>query len=234
MPRPYIDFISAYCDRWCERCEFTERCSQFAVSVAAAMCDGDFRAAIELAIGPARVPGQDSQQTLDERMTDVLGDYQEPSARELHEIGREMEGREARVRRHPLSEASLDYAVAAHRWLDAAAEQEPSNEEALAVVRWDLYLIHAKIDRALYGRDECPEGDVFERDPVQSDWNGSAKVARISVDRSARAWRAMAAASGNDGAAALAHILETVGRLLDREFPRAMEFRRPGFDAAAD
>jgi hypothetical protein len=35
----------------------TQRCSHFAVTSALAMCDGDPPAAIELAIGPARVPG---------------------------------------------------------------------------------------------------------------------------------------------------------------------------------
>jgi hypothetical protein len=34
VPEDRIDFISAYCDRWCERCAFTERCSVFAVKVA--------------------------------------------------------------------------------------------------------------------------------------------------------------------------------------------------------
>ena len=43
-----IDFISAYCDSWCERCAFTTRCSHYAVKVATEMCDGDFAAAIEL------------------------------------------------------------------------------------------------------------------------------------------------------------------------------------------
>ena len=52
MSRNYIDFISAYCDSWCERCAFTERCSHYAVKCAEAMCDGDFRAALELALGP--------------------------------------------------------------------------------------------------------------------------------------------------------------------------------------
>jgi hypothetical protein len=35
-----IDFISDYCDRWCERCAFTTRCSSYAVRAATAMCDG--------------------------------------------------------------------------------------------------------------------------------------------------------------------------------------------------
>ena len=46
-----IDFISAYCDRWCERCPFTSRCSAYAVHVATAMCGGDFKAGLELAVG---------------------------------------------------------------------------------------------------------------------------------------------------------------------------------------
>jgi hypothetical protein len=35
-----IDFISEYCDRWCERCAFTSRCSAYAVQIATAMCEG--------------------------------------------------------------------------------------------------------------------------------------------------------------------------------------------------
>ena len=55
----YIDFISAYCDRWCERCTFTERCSLFAVQAALAMCEGDDEQAMELAIG--RAPSEDGE-----------------------------------------------------------------------------------------------------------------------------------------------------------------------------
>ena len=47
----YIDFISAYCDRWCERCAFTDRCSAYAVQIATAMCGGDSKAGVELAVG---------------------------------------------------------------------------------------------------------------------------------------------------------------------------------------
>ena len=54
-----IDFISAYCDRWCERCAFTERCSLFAVEAAMAMCDGDDEEAMELAVG--RAPSEDAE-----------------------------------------------------------------------------------------------------------------------------------------------------------------------------
>jgi hypothetical protein len=53
-----IEFISSYCDRWCERCAFTSRCSAYACQIAVGMC-GDVDDAIELAIGtPQPVGGE--------------------------------------------------------------------------------------------------------------------------------------------------------------------------------
>jgi hypothetical protein len=233
MARRYIDFISAYCDRWCERCAFTERCSSFAVTSALAMCDGNYEAAIELAVGPSRVPGAAAQKKLSERMADAFADV-DPSQRELEEIGRELDERDRRVERHGAAEASHDYAIAAHRWLThhdcCEGTTDSALREAVDVVSWDSFLIHVKIKRALNGRDEYPGGAPFEKSAVQSDWNGSAKVALISIERSERAWRVVAAATGDEGAAVLAGSLERLRQEVSREFPRAMEFRRPGFD----
>jgi hypothetical protein len=235
MPGPYIDFISAYCDRWCERCAFTGRCSNFAVASALAMCDGNFEAAIELAIGPPRVPGGKPQQPLHERMAEALEGF-EPTEKELEEIGREMEARRERIEKLAVAEASQDYAIAVHRWLqkhsEASGATDAGVQEALEVVDWDQVLIHVKIMRALDGRDECPDGDFRNEGPIHSDWNGSAKVATISIDRSARAWRVIAAATGDEAAGVLAASLATLSQQMSREFPHAMEFRRPGFDEA--
>ncbi|HYT68397.1 MAG TPA: hypothetical protein VEL51_18370 [Vicinamibacterales bacterium] len=233
MPKRYIDFISAYCDSWCERCAFTQRCSHFAVTSALAMCDGDAEAAFELALGAPRVPGRESQKHLQERMAEAVGDV-DVSEKELQEIGRELDEREQRVRRHAAAEASLDYGVAAHRWLErhdrCAGNPDPAVHEAIDVIGWDSYLIHVKIMRALNGRDEYPNGAPFEKNATQSDWNGSAKVALLSVERSERAWRVVAAATGDEAAGVLADSLKRLAQETMKQFPRAMEFRRPGFD----
>jgi hypothetical protein len=92
MARRYIDFISAYCDRWCERCPFTERCSNFAVTSALAMCDGNAEAAFELAIGQPQVPGREPKQDLQARMAEAFAGV-DVSAKELDAIGREVEDR---------------------------------------------------------------------------------------------------------------------------------------------
>ena len=52
-----IDFISSYCDRWCERCAFTSRCALFEVQVAIGMC-GNVEEGIELAVGAPHPEGQ--------------------------------------------------------------------------------------------------------------------------------------------------------------------------------
>jgi hypothetical protein len=232
VSRKYIDFISAYCDSWCERGAFTERCSHLAVTSALAMCGGDHDAAFELALGPPRVPGREPQKSIRERMADVLDEH-EPSEKELDEIGREIEERRQRVKRLTVAEASKDRAIAAHRWLtahDRDAIADPAVREAVEVIGWDSHLIHVKIMRALEGRDEYPKGAPFEKSTVQSDWNGSAKVALISIERSERAWRIVAATASDEAAHVLADGVANLRQELNKEFPRAMEFRRPGFD----
>jgi hypothetical protein len=84
--------------------------------------------------------------------------------------------------------------------------------------------------RALTGRDEDPEGSLWDGSPVQNDWNGSAKVALISIERSQRAWRVIAEETGDYAAAVLAWSLTTQRAVVSRDYTRAMQFRRPGFD----
>jgi hypothetical protein len=235
MSSRYIDFISSYCDSWCQRCAFTERCSHFAVQSALAMCDGDFEAALELAVGPPRHPGTSSQKDLQELIDDALADF-DPSEKELEAIGRELDHRRERVGRHPLAQASLDYAVATHRWLEkhnnCADAEDPAVRDAIEVIAWDSHLIHVKIMRALDGRDEHPDGAPYEKSAIQSDWNGSAKVALISAQRSEQAWRVVVGFTKDDSARVLADTMTTILHDMNTEFPRAMDFRRPGFDEA--
>jgi hypothetical protein len=182
------------------------------------MCDGDYEAATELAIGPAQVPGSEPPKRLAERIAEAIGGgYLEPTARELEDIGREIDDRHERMRRHPLAEMSHDYAIAGERWLrrhESAVIEERSYHGDLEVIRRDLFLIHVKIMRA------------------QNDWNGSAKVSLISIDRSERAWRTIAATLHDEAATVLADSLATLRHETVKHVPRAMDFRRPGCDDA--
>lgn len=231
-----IDFISAYCDRWCERCAFTDRCSIFAVKIAEGMCDGDLHAAMELAIGRPQPVDGEREPSAGERLLAELGDMT-VSDQEMKEYRRIEKARRARLERHPLSKMVHTYTMRAVDWLKDHRERlqahaDPVLREALEVVGWDVWLVGAKIHRALHGRDESRSGEMPDDDPVQNDWNGSAKVALISLARSESAWRTIAQAVSDERAAVFADGLGHLRRALERDFPDAIAFVRPGFDEA--
>lgn len=118
-----IDFISSYCDRWCERCAFTDRCSSFACDVAIGMC-GDVAAGIELAVGVPEPVGAEQSPTAGERF---LADYVEPSADELAETVRSEAIRNARLVTAPLAQMSMRFGLQAHAgWKNTATPSTPA------------------------------------------------------------------------------------------------------------
>lgn len=235
MKNDRIDFISAYCDRWCERCAFTMRCSTFAVHAATAMCDGYFEEALALAVGEPR--SADKPEEPEPEWRRELLDMEFTQA-ELDETSRLEDERHKRIEQDPLTtiaSAVTDLVVA---WLEAHRDQlhkhaSPEVADALDIVSWDAYLIGAKIHRALDGQDRSVRDEGFDDHPIQNDWNGSAKVALISIQRSATSWDVIAAATGDAEAARLAGEMRGLGRQVELTFPNAWKFVRPGFDSAA-
>ncbi len=228
-----IDFISAYCDRWCERCAFTSRCSAYAVDVAMAMCDGDFAAALELAVG-APPPRNAAEAANRESFLATLRDDQ-PTESDVDEIRRDEQAVDERVDESPITTGAKKLSMLAHRWFDAnpGIGRQPSNSqlaEAIDVAGWDAHLIGAKLHRALKGRDPFMHGNAFDDHPLQNDWNGSAKVALISIRRSIDAWATIAVSTGDLQASAVADVLRHLETEVERTFPEAWKFIRPGFD----
>jgi hypothetical protein len=77
--------------------------------------------------------------------------------------------------------------------------------------------------------------DEPETDEPKKDSNGSAKIALIGIDRSLSAWGELAA-QGEEQGAAIGTIVNYLARLramVEKEFPRARVFIRPGFDTLA-
>jgi len=226
-----IDFISAYCDRWCERCAFTERCSAYACDVATAMCDGDLAAGIELAVGVPQPAGGVREKTVGERL---LEQYEEPSAEEIAAAVREEDERRARIESTEVRQLAWNYTMLAHGWLKdrepPRADGDPLVREALDIVAWDSTLVGAKLHRALFARERSRAEAWPDDDPVQNDANGSAKVALISLERSEASWRLIAAATRDADATHLEALAARLRALVAAEFPRATAFVRPGFD----
>ncbi len=249
------DFISGiynYCDRWCERCPFTTRCMNFALGREEFPDDasrdvrnaefwegisGMLQATIELLYEMAEERGID----LDAVDTTAI----------MAEEERQREVAQA----HPCAAASKAYADSVDNWFAAAGDLfrqkgealatalrlnltdvDPGAEtnrlsDAVAVIRWHQFQIHVRLMRALQGRhDEENLADVLEGFPKDSD--GSAKVALIGIDRSIAAWGKLLRdfpSRETETLEILVH-LDRLRRVVEREFPEARAFVRPGFD----
>ena len=223
-----IDFISAYCDRWCERCRFTSRCSSYAVEIATGMC-GDFEAGLELAIGTPCVPRTDGSR-LSSPERDFDPDELEGATEEATAAAARDRERRREDERSPMMIDAQAFTIVAWRWLNARMEQlstaDTVLQEALAVAAHDAAFIAAKLARALHGRRE----PLDDEDRVQNDSNGSAKVALISVERSEVAWRVVAQSTGEATPTAIADALLCLKQQVEYDFPDVRRFIRPGFD----
>lgn len=233
MTERHIPFISSYCDRWCERCAFTSRCSAFDVHVAIGMT-GDIRDAIELAVGPPHPDGNEPERPVPAWLAEI--DDAQMSAAEEEEFARQERARDERIAGTSIAQVAQALGMVAYRWLNArhadiAVGGDPLVKEALDIAQHDACFVPAKLHRALDGLDRFrQEGDD---DPVQNDWNGSAKVALISIERSEAAWRTLASASGDDTPREIADALATLRGDVERMFPDVWRFIRPGFDEPA-
>lgn len=210
----------------------TQHCSVFTAEAAITMCDGDDRAGLELAFG--RAPDDDG---VVEPVPDWLNDLVnvEVPEDEGRAWERRHEDRRRRIEATTIMRMAAAYMHVAHAWRrtsdDLEAAGDPVVREALSIVSHDLVFIRVKLHRALDGK-ACfgTEDDFLDDGPVQNDWNGSAKVALISIERSAEAWGVLATATGQQTPAVLADQLRDLRAEVEREFPDAWKFVRPGFD----
>jgi hypothetical protein len=197
--------IYKYCDRWCDRCLFTDRCAQYQTHSNA----------------PDAVEGT----------------------------------REVRVHDHPSVRAATTYRDLVTAWFDteridllaranrlvaradrldvgnALVAEAVQVKQALQIIAHDCAFIAPQVSRAVRGRARREPRASVVPEPVQSDSNGCAKVALISIDRSEAAWRILAEWMGGSATALL--LAETLAQLrtrLELEFPAARQFIRPGFD----
>jgi hypothetical protein len=232
----FIPGIYNYCDRWCERCQMTSRCLNFSMSDEESSdpetrdirnekfwnkLSETFRETMELLRESAKEWGID---------LDTL-DYQEDEE--------DRKTKDAAVKNHLLSRAGRKYSELVEDWFKeketlffeavSAARDGVDLDEAVEVIRWYQYFICAKVMRAVRGltEDEEKEDDEFPKDS-----DGSAKIALIAIDRSIGAWAAVRHYLMGDakGVIDLIAFLDSLREAVEKAFPRARAFIRPGFD----
>jgi hypothetical protein len=246
----HIPGIHNYCDRWCERCANTSRCAVFFQEQDLTPAEKDvqneafwnrisknFKDAIQLLHRAAAERGIDLQKALSE-----LDD----------EEWRKQEALERKdIESHPLIRNCDQYIKLVRPFLDAetwmqdkraemirsvelginsdhaAIDQIEDLSQHLEVIRWYLFFIQAKFQRALRGK--LLEDNVAE---LESDQNGSAKIALIALQRSQDAWAGLYKIIPEQEDTILDALvaLQRIRKIAEQEFPLAYAFRRPGFD----
>ena len=222
-----IPGIYSYCDSRCPRCPFTERCLTYLDNQDLSTAGGG-----------------------DQSLADTVGDSLQRTLEKLAEVARR-EGvdldalvKEARAspadedlerhRQDPIAVRAREYGHMAWRIgraiapIAAARDDEPL-VDAVATIEWFSSMISAKLYRAICGQAEGWE----EPDEVQTDFNGSAKVAIVGIGESRRAWAVLmeaGRATANGVPAQAVRILDELDAAVRDRFPRAMAFVRPGFD----
>lgn len=243
----FIEGVHNYCDRWCERCIFTDRCRVFAMEKEdrpVAANDPKWETSLE----PIIKTLEEARAMLDKMAKENGIDLTQTDP----EFEKERADQKARVEKHPLINKSMDYMERSGQWLEKGqvktctdkifeevelgikTMQEGEREilllrESLEVIRWYQHFIAAKCHRALMGLEGAYERELPEK---ERGYNGSAKIARIAIERSLRAWVTLLGFFEEEESA-LFRILANLQQIqthLEKTFPHMDFFVRPGFD----
>ena len=222
----FIEGIYNYCDRWCEKCMFTAKCLNYESGKDAPDADSP-----ELWDYLHNV-FQATMLMLEEMMEEMGIDPEEIDKMETPE--------EFDPKDHPLYKKANDLAFTMHKWLDAnkpvaslpddpdilSSEKNKRFSDSVDVIYWYNFFIAAKIYRALIGTDED------EKDDIQTDSNGSAKIALIGLDRLIASWSVVMEnmMEHQDEILKMLITLAEIRKQTEATFPHARKFKRPGFD----
>ena len=247
----FISGVFNYCNAWCERCPFRLRCRNYAMGADEDGNPIDYRAEggrekIEENLRKAFEMPENEDQERDFDPEEMM-DMEEPDPEEVKEWEEEEERERTVAREHPLHAITMEYSDRSREWLDANEERIDQRLRVLQaslgthndgsrlanaseVVHWYVFMVHVKSHRALRGM-----GDMHEEhwgSPVQSDANGSAKVALLGAEESLSAWIDFTETlpGSQEELMPLISMLRRIIRLIERTFPDVRKFVRAGFD----
>ena len=247
-----IPGIYNYCDRWCERCTFSSRCLSYALEredkddpESRNMSNQKFWEKLSETFKMTRdlIRQAAVEQGIDLDSIDTTeGD-------DLHERSHDY------AEKHPLAKMARKYSSLTSAWFSGATHlfsidfNEAGNnlyiipsgryngadhqevENAVSVIRWYQFQVSVKLMRALNGVVMEAEEDEIWKDQ-QKDSDGSAKVSLLGIDHSISAWGTLLKnfPSEENSILDMLVLLERLRNDIEKEFPGARRFRRPGFD----
>lgn len=242
-----IPSIHNYCDRWCERCVFVDRC----------------------AVGVEELKRWNRETPMtDEEIWSTVSEHFKESLRMLDEMLREagIDPEELQAEPDPtpdpdhekLEEEFFEKGMAYYKLTDsffknnqdffAAQDAETHRmaemqlpvdldklgqaQDAIEVIQQYAAFIAVKARRAISGRPEMNDTEIWGDPPYQSDANGSAKTCLLCIERSLGAWEMVRKTwpEKTDEVLDLLLALSRFRKEMEQLFPDWKKFVRPGFD----
>ncbi len=241
-----IPFIHNYCDAWCERCAFSDRC---AVSCFSAHYKDDLPNVVQLGLWQ---DDSEKLKTVQEWFETQSPRIAQPLVAPLEAERQIFDKEDNEVKRDKdrvaVVQLSKQYVEALKPWMKIEkinrlfemvdnkeekklfTKKERLLMEPLHTIMWYIYLIIAKFTRAVEGKIE-DEID-FYNDTFPKDSDGSAKIALIGAERAFMAWYDFSQIEPTeaDFALKMMALLQKIIEAGEKEFPEARAFVRPGFD----
>lgn len=246
-----IPLIHNYCDRWCKRCTMTSRCDVYEMEqeegeIPPLNKDEDNEEFWKHMLEPLIAMHQMVRQMCIERGID-------PDDIGYEEYEREKEAVKKEANSLPCVRLAREYSEKVREWDKATRDLFKKKEEELIslaiqdlpgrnvlqevedikdayeVIMWFQYFIYVKIMRAVDGKIRGVPEIIAD---MPQDYDGSAKIALIAIERSKAAWIRFLNhfPEKEDETITLLAMLEKAEKGLEQYFPEARAFIRPGFD----
>lgn len=242
-----IPSIHNYCDRWCERCVFIERCAVGVEELERWKLDTPITD--EEMWRTVSNHFKESLHMLDEMLREAGIDPDEMETQTEPEPNPDLEKLDAEIFERGMNYFKLsdEFFKTNHDFLEAEeahtkrlAEMElPVDLEALEHTRDAIELINqysaligVKARRAVSGIEDMHNTEIWGDPPYQSDANGSAKACILCIQRSLSAWEMIHKTwpEKTDEILDLLVALSRFRKLMEGLFPDWQKFIRPGFD----
>ncbi len=248
----FIQGISAYCDRWCEKCAYTDKCLTYALNnVNKEEGEEYFNLNTPKFWDKLKESYQLTLEILKETAKEEGIDIEEDNS----DHSQNLESMKDEVSKHACCLEAKEYADLVDVWFDkyfGFDEDEYEDEEfvtegsfftayqlntaeveileeTLDTIRWFQHQIYIKIMRAV--SSQTSENSLFSN-IYEKDSDGSAKVSLLGIDKSVHAWGKLLLQFPEHEDFILDILVKLVKmrNITEKEFPNARAFKRPGFD----
>jgi RNAse (barnase) inhibitor barstar len=214
----YIQGVYNYCDRWCEKCPLQVNCSVYQ-QTKASDSETNIKAIWNQVSNNFKDTISQLQQIADEYGIDL------DQANDL-----DMEVKKPLV--FKVEELAALYTTTMNSWIINNTEVILHQKDAIESLKRYAITIQSKTNRAISSWDDVSVMGEF-MDEIQNDANGSAKVALVCINNSIASLESIRIDRPEltnemlDIFILISNVRDEISRL----FPRANEFKRPGFDS---